>query len=243
MHVHHKVFRAHGGSDAPVNLITLCETCHNALHAGMFELPLKGNRSKTKHATQMGIIKSRLSQCGVPHKATFGYETKYKREQILKLPKSHANDAIAACLEDGEMALPMTNILIKTHISKGDYKQTKGAHSQLIIPTGKLFGMRKGDKVLTTCGLGFVKGKRSSGYFSIADLDGNVVHASEKVSNCIRVAARTTTQLECISLAKLLKRRSEKEYLMPKPKQAKSTNALHSAPSIPPLKERVSRAF
>lgn len=243
LHVHHKVFRSNGGSDAPENLTTLCETCHNDLHAGLFDLPLKGKRSKTKHATQMGVIKSYLSNGPVVHTETFGYETKYKREQILKWPKTHANDAVAACLEDGELVLPMASILIKTHMSKGDYKQTKGAHSQLIIPTGKLFGMRKGDKVLTSRGMGFVKGKRSSGYFSIADLDGNIVHASEKVSNCIRVAARTTTQLECISLAKLLLRRSEKEERMQISKQNKSTNAAHSALSLAGINADVSRAF
>ena len=72
LHVHHKIFKSQSGTDAPDNLIVLCETCHNALHAGVFSLP-KTTRSKTKHATEMGIIKSRLKQCGIPHQETFGY--------------------------------------------------------------------------------------------------------------------------------------------------------------------------
>jgi hypothetical protein len=205
LQVHHIQFRSNGGSDTPNNLITLCETCHEDLHNGKFEL--KAKKSKTKHATEMGVIKSQLSKSSVKHKVTFGYETKFKREQFLKWDKTHANDAIAACLVDGELVQPMAIILIKKHIAKGDYKLRSGAHSQLKVPTGKLFGFRKGDKVNTSKGLGFIKGKRSSGYYSISDLDNNVIHASEKVTKCIRLSARTSTQIEELKVNKLIERR------------------------------------
>jgi|GEM_PF-5731401 len=181
-----------------------------------------------------------LSKGPVPHQATFGYETKFKREQILKLPKTHANDAVAICLEAGELVQPLETILIKKHISKGDYKQTAGAHSEKVVPTGKLFGLRKFDKVLTTRGIGFVKGKRSSGYFSIADLDGTIIHASEKVANCKRITARTTTQIESHNVIDLTSRRKEKELIM---QAKKSTNALRSALSLPGMNAGVSRAL
>ena len=212
LHVHHIIFRSKGGSDIPSNLITLCETCHENLHNGKFVI-LKGKKSKTKHATEMGIIKSQLSKSNIAHIETFGYETKYKREQILKLPKTHSNDAIAICMEDGELVKPNDTIYIKKHISKGDYKLRKGSHSEIKIPVGKLFGLRKGDKVMTTRGLGFIKAKRSSGYFSVTDLDGNVIHNSEKVGNCKRITARSTTQVEEINLKKLLKRREKMQNL------------------------------
>jgi hypothetical protein len=205
LQVHHIQFRSNGGSDTPSNLITLCETCHENLHDGKFEL--NGKKSKTKHATEMSVIKSQLSKCSVKYHVTYGYETKFKREQFLKWDKTHANDAIAACLSDGETVKPMEVIFIKKHISKGDYKQTSGYHSELKIPTGKLFGFKKFDKVMTSKGIGFIKGKRSSGYFSIADLDGNIIHSSEKVKNCIRITARTTTQIEELKLNKLISRR------------------------------------
>ena len=222
LHVHHKQFRSQGGSDAPDNLVTLCETCHDGLHAGSFVLSTKTKRSKTKHATHMGIIKSRLSQCGLPHEVTFGYETKFKREQVLKWSKTHANDAVAICLEDGELAVASATMLLKHHKSKGDYKQTAGKHSQLSVPTGKLFGLRKGDKVDTSCGVGFVKGKRSKGYFTISDLDGNILHASEKVANCRRISARSTTQTEEISLVQRAIRIAEKENKVSKIKKTSS---------------------
>ena len=204
LHVHHKVFRRNGASDAACNLTTLCDSCHDDLHAGFFTSSVKTKKSKTKHATEMGVIKSQLSQCDVPHVATFGYETKFKREQVPRWPKTHANDAVAACLED---VVPSGIILVKNHLAKGDYQQSSGKHSQQRIPTGKLFGLRKGDRVFTPNGIGFIKGKRSSGYFAIADLDGNIIHASKKAANCIRIAARSTTQIEQMALNNLLKRR------------------------------------
>ncbi len=53
----------------------------------------------------------------------------------------------------------------------GDYQQTSGQRSEQRIPTGKLFGLRKFDLVATPNGVGFVKGKRSTGYFAIAGFD------------------------------------------------------------------------
>jgi len=206
LHVHHIIYRSNKGPDNPKNLVTLCEDCHDALHAGAFVLNNKGKRSRTKHATEIGILKSRLHQCDVPHEVTYGYETKFKRER-LGLPKTHANDAIAACLEEGEAVLPTDAILIKRHIAAGDYQQTTGKRSEKRIPTGKLFGLRKGDKIATSRGIGFIKGKRSTGYFSVANLDGQQIHASEKVQRCVRLSARTTTQTECLSINQLNQRR------------------------------------
>jgi 5-methylcytosine-specific restriction endonuclease McrA len=34
LHVHHIVFRSHGGSNDPSNLITLCLACHVLVHSG-----------------------------------------------------------------------------------------------------------------------------------------------------------------------------------------------------------------
>lgn len=32
LHVHHVVFRSHGGPNIAANLVTLCETCHRRVH-------------------------------------------------------------------------------------------------------------------------------------------------------------------------------------------------------------------
>ena len=47
-----------------------------------------------------------------------------KREQILGLPKSHINDAIAICCEEKEVELNNDNVYLKRHVSSGDYQQT-----------------------------------------------------------------------------------------------------------------------
>ncbi|MCB5162461.1 RNA-guided endonuclease IscB, partial [Marinomonas algarum] len=178
LHVHHIQFRSNGGTDTPSNLITLCEACHADLHAGKFDI--KAKRSRTKHATEMGIIKSRL-KIAWSFIETFGYETKYKREQILGLPKEHYYDAVAVCLEDGELVEINSSVYFKRHVSKGDYQLTKGARSEKKIPVGKVFGLRKHDFISTPQGDGFVKGKRSSGYFALETITGETVHASANV--------------------------------------------------------------
>lgn len=121
----------------------------------------------------------------------FGYETKYKREQIFKLTKTHFNDAIAICgVEDIE---PLSILYIKKHVAKGDYQQHKGKRSEIKIPTGKLFGFRKFDLVKTSKGIGFIQGKRSSGFFAISDIMGKVIGASVNIKkDCLRLRARTT---------------------------------------------------
>ena len=195
LHVHHVVFRSNGGTDSPENLIVLCSDCHEKLHNGEFEI--KGARSKTKHATEIGIVKSQLRKRFGDFEETFGYETKFKREQILQLPKSHHFDAVAICCEEGEIVELSDNIYFKKHVSNGDYQQTQGSRSEKRIPTGKLFGLRKFDYIQTPKVTGFIKGKRSTGFFAISDLEGKVINPSVNVKkNCTRLTARTTTLIE-----------------------------------------------
>jgi predicted subunit of tRNA(5-methylaminomethyl-2-thiouridylate) methyltransferase len=194
------VFRSQGGSNAPSNLKVLCEICHSDLHAEKFVL--KEKKSKTKHATEIGIVKSQLSKRW-GFEETFGYETKFKREVVLALSKTHYNDAVAICCEDGELVKTVSHVFHKRHVASGDYQQTKGIRSEKKIPVGKLFGLRKHDFISTLKGTGFVKGKRSSGYFAIETILGEKIHASANIKkNTVRVTARTTTltqQLESAS--------------------------------------------
>jgi hypothetical protein len=191
LHVHHVVFRSQGGTNAPSNLIVLCEICHNDLHAGKFSL--KEKQSKTKHATEMGIIKAILKkQWGFEE--TFGYETKFKREVILGLAKTHYFDAVAICCEAGELLQLASHVFHKRHVASGDYQQTKGIRSEKKIPVGKLFGLKKHDYISTPQGIGFVKGKRSSGYFALETILGEKIHASANIKkNTVRLTTRTTT--------------------------------------------------
>jgi hypothetical protein len=51
----------------------------------------------------------------------------------------------------------------------------------------------KFDLVSTPKGVGFVKGKRSSGSFAIAELDGTPINNRVRAATCVRLAARSTT--------------------------------------------------
>ena len=196
LNVHHVQFKSRQGGNHHGNLLTLCLTCHQDLHQGKFEI--KPRRTLTKPATEVGVIAAQLKQSDWEFEPTFGYETKYKREQFLKLPKSHTNDAIAICCEDGEVVEVGTgNVYTKRHVTKGDYQQTTGKHSQKRIPTGKLFGLRKFDLIQTVKGIGFVTGKRNNGYFALGDISGKTIFQSVTVKEgCHRLAARSTTLIQ-----------------------------------------------
>ena len=61
LEVHHIVFRSENGSDEEYNLITLCKTCHDALHRGEVILKKKGKKKgQLHHATQMNSIRIQL---------------------------------------------------------------------------------------------------------------------------------------------------------------------------------------
>jgi hypothetical protein len=196
LEVHHLVFRSNGGSDEDSNLITLCKSCHDAVHRGEISLKKSGKRKgQLKHATQMNSIRVQLLK-RLDCEETFGYITKEHR-QLMNLPKEHYNDAVAiACLnnivDSGLLnAKPLDSLILKKHVPKGDYQQTKGKRSEIRIPTGKLFGLRKFDKVRTERGVGFVKGKRSSGRFEIMCITGKILNSSVDIKrNCERISAR-----------------------------------------------------
>jgi hypothetical protein len=89
------------------------------------------------------------------------------------------------------------------------------------IPTGKLFGLRKFDLIQTPKGTGFVKGKRSSGYFAISDIHGKAIHNSVKVkADVIRISARNTT-ITIMENSILANRCSPQGFSIPPPPEGK----------------------
>ena len=212
LHVHHVVFRSNGGSNAPSNLIVLCETCHDDLHAGLFTL--EPRKSRTKHATEIGIVKGALLRSDWAFEPTFGYETKFKRESVFDWDKSHAADAVAIACEDGEIVRASTEIYRKRHVAKGDYQQTRGQRSEVRIPTGKLFGLRKFDLIRTPIGVGFVKGKRTRGVFVLMNLTGDAIGETNVRRNTERLSARTSTLTARARLLPMPKGRGSRREVM-----------------------------
>ena len=198
INVHHIVFRSQNGSDEPENLITLCKTCHDALHAGKVKLKLNGkSKGNLKFATQMNEISSQLLKKYPEVIETFGFVTKMNR-LANNLPKEHFIDACMIA-SAGKMIKFKTNVLYLKHsVSDGDYRQTSGKRSEKRLSTGKLFGFRKFDKVKYFNKIYFIQAKRSSGYFELMDIHSNKIDFSQmpvgnktpKVKNLQRISAR-----------------------------------------------------
>ena len=122
-----------------ITLLTLCKTCHDALHRGEIELKKKGKKKgQLHHATQMNSIRIQLLK-RTHAEETFGFVTKEHR-QLMGLPKEHYFDAVAIATQGKEPTFKASNVLFKKCVSDGDYQQTKGVRSEQAIPTGKLFG-------------------------------------------------------------------------------------------------------
>ena len=118
----------------------------------------------------MNVIVSQLLQ-RVKCEETFGFVTKAHRE-VIGLAKSHSNDAIVIASHGKPVDLATSRLLIKKCVAKGDYQQTKGSHSEKQIPTGKIVGFRKFDKVHYRNGTYFIKGRMSTGYAILMDIHG-----------------------------------------------------------------------
>ncbi len=197
LEVHHIIFRRNGGSDEQENLITLCKTCHDGLHKG--DIELKGGKVKgqLKHATQMNSIRVQLLRLLPQAEETFGFITKEHR-QIMGLPKEHYMDAVAIASQGNDVRFKTGTIIFKKCIAKGDYQQTKGVRSQQRIPTGKIQGFRKFDKVKYLGNEYFIKGRMSTGYGILMDIEGSKIDFSEapkgmktpKMANMTRVSGR-----------------------------------------------------
>ena len=199
LEVHHIIFRRNIGSDEESNLICLCKTCHDKLHKDEISLNKKGKiKSQLKHATQMNSIRVQLLKIYPTAKETFGYITKEHR-QFTGLVKEHYNDAITiASLNNIEntgclnVRYLIDNVIYKKCISKGDFQQNKGIRSEQKIPTGKIQGFKKFDKVKYLGKEYFIKGRMSTGYAVLMDIQGNKIDLKPipKFNKMKRIQAR-----------------------------------------------------
>ena len=205
LEVHHIVFRSQGGSDEESNLITLCHTCHKDLHSGKINPKLKGKVKGTlKYATQMNSIRKQLFRVYPDAIETFGYVTKANR-LALGIDKKHYYDACTIATQ-GNIFIVKSNLYKKKCVSDGDFQKTKGIRSEQSIVTDKICGFRKFDKVKYFGKEYFIKGRMSTGYSILMDIDGHKINFSTmpkgykipKLSNCKRVTARTSQMLQAV---------------------------------------------
>ena len=199
LEVHHIVYRSQGGSDEESNLITLCHTCHKDLHSGKITPKFSGKKKGTlKYATQMNSIRCQLLKQYPEAIETFGCVTKANRLSI-GIEKDHHLDACV--IAGGLNPIIKTNLLyLKKSVCKGDYQQTQGVRSEQKLTTGKICGFRKFDKVRYFGKKYFIKGRMSTGYAILMDIDGKKIDFSSmpkgyktpKLSNCKRMESRKT---------------------------------------------------
>lgn len=206
LEVHHIIYRSNGGSDEEDNLITLCHTCHKGVHSKSIKLKLLGKRKgQLKHATQMNSIRIQLLKLYPDAIETFGYITKANR-LLLRVDKEHHLDACIIASGGNKFTIRQNILYRKKCIPNGDFQQTKGVRSQQAIPTGKIQGFRKFDKVGYLGKEYFIKGRMSSGYAILMDIEGNKVDFSSmpkgwktpKLSNCKRISARKTWMVDSL---------------------------------------------
>ena len=211
LEVHHVKFKSNGGTDDEENLLTLCEDCHKGVHAGTVTLDKKPKKNKNlKYATHMSIIRSYLLKKYPDAIETFGFVTSENRNH-LKLKKDHHIDA--CIIASGGLGFKELDVICyKRRVSKGDYKLARGIRGEQKLPTGKICGFKKFDKVKYLGNEYFIKGRISSGLTILMDIFGNKIDFSDmprgtktpKLSKCKRISARSS----CLCISQIRKERA-----------------------------------
>ena len=184
LNVHHIESRKTGG-DAPGNLITLCEACHKAYHAGKLKQFSPRRGASFRAETFMGLMRwtvlNRLRERHpeLPVTNTYGYLTKYKRI-VAGLPKTHCADAfcIAGVLDAKRRGEYLFQKQTRRH-NRQIHKLTilKGGVRKRHQAPYLVHGFRLFDKVLCKGEVGFIFGRRSSGAFDVRRLNGTKISA------------------------------------------------------------------
>jgi len=123
LHVHHVIWRRHGGADTPENLVTLCHECHELVHVNpstnqRLQEKFKGMKKRFVHTTLLNTILPFLYRwlqfSDIPVSRTYGYITKYYRKE-WNIDKSHALDAYVMAVR-------------KANAEPNGYKETQVYH-------------------------------------------------------------------------------------------------------------------
>ena len=180
LNVHHIESRQIGGN-APNNLITLCETCHNKYHKGLIELPIKRG-TKFKDASFMGVMRwalyNKLKKMYPNVSLTYGYITKNTRIEN-NLEKDHYIDA--RCISDNPKAKPLGIVYYQKKVrchNRQIHKMTisKGGYRKLNQAPYLVKGFRLFDKVNYNNIECFITGRRQSGSTILKTIDGTSIH-------------------------------------------------------------------
>ena len=204
LNVHHLESRKTGG-DAPNNLITLCETCHKAYHAG--KIVLKQKRGQAfRDAAFMGIMRwtffNRLKgECpDIEVWNTYGYLTKNTRIRN-GLAKTKTTDAY--CIAGNLGAKRLGDYFFQ----KQTRKHNRQIHKMSILKGGvrkrqqapyEVKGFRLFDKVRFNGREGFIFGRRGSGSFDVRTLFGKKLSAGVSCKKILLLEKRQTYLIQLL---------------------------------------------
>ncbi len=182
LEVEHIVPRSRGGSNRVSNLTLACHPCNERKGkqtAAEFGYPTIQAQARTplKDAAHVSTLKTtvvqrlqatfRTDQVSV----SYGYETKYKRTQVLGLPKSHTNDAVAIACIMGEVVEPCTVAYQLRCVPRGKYQLFNGKHSEhKVWALRKVKGWKLYERVAAKGQVGYIGGRRLNGSFVLKDL-------------------------------------------------------------------------
>lgn len=181
LNVHHIESRRTGG-DAPNNLITLCETCHNGYHKGTVTLSKTIKRGMSfRDAAFMGIMRwafyNKLKSMYPNVRLTYGYITKNTRINV-GLPKEHYVDARCISGNAKVKSLDYYYLCKKVRCHNRQIhklKIAKGGTRKLNQAPYKVFGFRLFDKVQYKGQNCFIFARRRRGSFDIRTLNGGKI--------------------------------------------------------------------
>lgn len=202
LNVHHIESRK-TGSNAPNNLITLCETCHTGYHKGIVKLPKTIHRGMSfKDATFMSIMRwalyEKLKTIYSDVKLTYGYITKNIRIEN-DLTKDHYIDA--RCISGNPNAISNGDVYyykkVRCH-NRQIHKNTilKGGYRKRNQAAYEVKGFRLYDKVLWKGQKCFIFGRRTTGHMDLRILDGTHINASVGYKNLKLLKMRSTYLIE-----------------------------------------------
>ena len=182
LELEHIVPRSRGGSNRASNLTLACHGCNQrkgqqtAAEFGFPEVQAQA-RVPLRYAAHVSSLKSRVvhdlqavfgeSQVCL----TYGYETRYKRNRVLDLPKSHTNDAVAIACEIGEVVRPLEMVHHLRCLARGQYQRFNGPRSEhKCWAPRKVRGFKLYELVKAKGLVGYIAGRREKGAFVIKDV-------------------------------------------------------------------------
>ena len=182
LQIEHLTPKSRGGTDRASNLTISCAPCNlkkGKQTAEEFGFPQMQAQAKmplkdVAHVSSMktAVVTGLQEQFGYDQVSiTFGYETKYKRIQVLSLPKSHTNDAVAIACVIGAVVKPLAVVYQFHCIPRGNYQVYNGKHSEhKVWAPRKVKGWKLYEIVEAKGQIGYIGGRRVNSSFVLKDL-------------------------------------------------------------------------